>query len=172
MGEWSQNSSGRVARTWKNLADSFGPRFLRDFGNEAPPIWVSAIQSLKDHEIEKGFRRLALHGSASPPTLPQFMKFCKMTGDDEGTLRPAATFQPQKSLAAPSNKFFAKGSVLLLKYILENETPTTEVDALRAIMKRAADDYLAVSRECEVSFDEFQVFLYKQFDGYFQRQAA
>lgn len=162
MAEWSQSNSNRVATVWKNLADSYGPRFLRDYGNEAPHIWATAIRGLSDPQIARGFRRLAAHGSGSCPTLPQFMKACTMPGDDEGTLRSVSTF---KALPPPMslNKYVGMGHVELLRFILKKEVPTDAVNDMRKIIDRAASDYQSISREDAVTDDEFKTYVRKKF---------
>lgn len=51
------------------------------------------IGRLKDHELERGMRRLMYSGAAAPPSLPQFVRLCRTVGDapdlDEGPRVPA-----------------------------------------------------------------------------------
>lgn len=72
----------------------YGTRLTRDFGESVPEPWKSAINSLNDHQVQRGLRRLTATGSASVPTLPQFVKACRQVGDDEGEARQAPTYLP------------------------------------------------------------------------------
>lgn len=152
MGEWSQNSTDRASQVWKNLADSFGPRFLRDYGNQAPPVWANAIRNLNDHEIAKGFRRLLMHGSASSPTLPQFVKACRMGGDIDGESRPAVT-------ALPDNRFFDEFKLIANQEILKFLVAKGGVDmrllpALIEAKNLVAKQYLDISTVDKVGESE------------------
>lgn len=75
----------------------YGTRLTRDFGESVPEPWTSAIRTLTDPQIQRGLRRLTAIGSASTPTLPVFVKACRQLGDDEGEIRPSATYLPGPS---------------------------------------------------------------------------
>lgn len=139
----------------------FGPRFPRDFGDAAPSIWQNAIQSLKDYEIARGFRRLAAHGSASPPTLPQFVKACKEVGDSEGPANPPRV----PALPEPDFcKWKAFANNCMFKFLTEMKNgqwkrpPVTDPNLLQALIaekNRVAEDYKLIASECEVTDAEF-----------------
>jgi len=79
---------------WQRLCGSFGADAVeRRFGPTPPPEWVAMIGRLKDHELERGMRRLMYSGAAAPPSLPQFVRLCRTVGDapdvDEGPRVPA-----------------------------------------------------------------------------------
>jgi len=165
MDEWSRNKVDRVAETWKNLSDAFGPRFLRDYGNVAPPIWADAIRSLKPHEIARGFRRLALHGSASSPTLPQFMKACKTVGemtDQRGNVLVEGD-APRPNLQRLPNKqetdlYQQWGQSSIAKFLVRPNVrilSDDELAGLRTVRDRLVAQYREIGREETVMQDEF-----------------
>jgi len=81
---------------WQRLCGCFGADAVeRKFGPTAPPEWVAMISRLKDHEIERGVRRLLNSGAATVPSLPAFVKLCRAIGDDaDDTPRPLALPKP------------------------------------------------------------------------------
>lgn len=150
----------------------YGSRLIREFGESVPEVWRQAVGSLKRFEVDRGLRRLTTGGSASPPTLPQFMKACKQIGDDEGTLRPAVTYTPANALPPPSNRFVPTGSIALLRFILAENTPTDRIEDLRKIMLDAANDYLSISTVDQVTDDEFRAHCRKIWLKALQQRAA
>lgn len=154
MSEWSANNE--ATRVWAIFSGMYGSRHSRDFGESVPDIWRQAIAGLNHFEIERGLRRLTASGSGSPPTLPQFMKACKQSGDDEGTLRPS---MPQ--LTAPDLPNFCKwrafGNRVLFSFLCETPARATD-DSLQAMIaekNRIAEQYKLIATECEVSDEEF-----------------
>lgn len=95
----------------------YGGRLTRDFGESVPSTWRSAINSLKDHEVQRGIRRLTAAGSSSAPTLPQFVKACKTIGDDEGEIHPASTSLP----APPITWQVRTGNLALFRFLLSRQ---------------------------------------------------
>lgn len=63
----------------------YGSRLTRDFGESVPEPWTSAIRTLNDRQIQRGLRKLTDAGSASSPTLPVFVKACRMLDDEDGS---------------------------------------------------------------------------------------
>lgn len=96
----------------------YGPRFIRDFGESVPDVWRSAINSLKDHEVQRGLKRLANSGQ-DLKNLPQFVKACKQIGhgDEDEAPRPS---HPNPSHALPHNfdSLLAFGNRVLLAWLM------------------------------------------------------
>lgn len=61
----------------------YGTRLTRDFGVLVPEPWASAIKTLNDRQIQRGLRKLIDVGSTSTPTLPAFVKACRMLDDED-----------------------------------------------------------------------------------------
>lgn len=61
----------------------YGTRLTRDFGVLVPEPWASAIRTLNDRQIQRGMRKLIDIGSTSTPTLPAFVKACRMLDDED-----------------------------------------------------------------------------------------
>jgi hypothetical protein len=143
---------------WKNLSDAFGPRFLRDFGSVAPPIWADGIRRLKDHEIARGFRKLAMRGNGSCPTFPQFFRACKeITSDEEGGAAP-----PERLAlpAPPKGDFFSGlGNATLSRFMIRDDVPALDreqFERLETIKRRLVADYRATGDRSEASADEWR----------------
>lgn len=141
----------------------YGTRLARDFGESVPEVWKQAISTLKRYEIDRGLRRLTTGGSGSPPTLPQFMKACKMTGDDEGTLRPASTFQALPKPVRPENRFLMIGNFELLRFLLKHDIDFKFMDDYHDIRQRATHDYFEIDKEDPVKDEEFRQYLRREF---------
>jgi len=159
---------------WKNLSDAFGPRFLRDFGSTAPQIWQDAIRSLKDHEIARGFRRLALHGSASSPTLPQFVKACKTVGemtDQRGNVlvegesaRPALPRLPNKQ---ETDIYQQWGQSSIAKFLVRSNVrclSDDELAGLCTVRDRLVAQFREIGTEEKVQPEEFLKAAFKAYE--------
>jgi hypothetical protein len=118
----------------------YGTRLTRDFGESVPEPWRSAIKTLSDSQVQRGLRRLTANGSGSTPTLPQFMKACRASGDDEYETRPAGTFLPQPPLSWQVRN----GNFALLSFMMANDVPQDLVPKLvetkNKIVAGTADD--------------------------------
>ena len=72
-------SGGSVARDsratllWTRLAEMYGQRWLRDYGDEPTETWVRAVSGLSNDQVRKALTNLAKSGNPHPPTLPEFM---------------------------------------------------------------------------------------------------
>jgi hypothetical protein len=90
---------------------------LRKFGDAPPEEWIEAIDDLSDFSIRRGFKRLQ-HGwkGAGAPSLPDFVRFCTIIGDDAPGLP-----QPRPALKAPEGPKFdgwdISGNIRFWKYI-------------------------------------------------------
>lgn len=107
----------------------YGSRLTRDFGESVPEPWRSAINTLSDEQVRRGMRRLTAAGSASTPTLPQFVRACRTVGDDEGEARPAATFLPGPRY----DPWHGFGQRALLRFLKCRDKQTSEHDLRRLI---------------------------------------
>ncbi len=77
-------SQDRADSVWRSFAGMYGGDAVdRKYGPKPPPEWVSAISGLKDHELQRGMRRIASGGKPHVPTLPEFLTACRRIGDDQ-----------------------------------------------------------------------------------------
>lgn len=60
-----------------------GDALERKFGSKPPDEWVATLSRLKDFEIDRGLRRLVYSGKPHVPSLPEFVRFCRLIADDE-----------------------------------------------------------------------------------------
>jgi hypothetical protein len=83
MGEWSANNQARATAVWDKLLGFYGDSLLRRFGAEPPAEWAEAIGMLADAQVTRGIRRLMFGaGAKGVPSLPEFMRVCRVLGDD------------------------------------------------------------------------------------------
>lgn len=118
----------------------YGNRLTRDFGDSVPDPWRSAIKTLSDSEVQRGLRRLTAGGSGSTPTLPQFVKACRTSGDAEGEMRPASTYLP----SADYDHFhcFAQKQMFafLKQHVVSNDLLPTLIQRKNEIIDAARHD--------------------------------
>jgi hypothetical protein len=108
----------RANEIWKRFAGMFGSDAVeRKFGATPPPEWEVMLRRLKDHEIDRGVKRLAYSGKAHVPTLPEFTRMCRELGGgeyDEGPQRPAL---PSPG-ACSGDQWEIEGNLRLMSHIL------------------------------------------------------
>ena len=63
----------QIRRTWDMLAQSWGARFVDQFGADPNPMWVSMLGNVDTDAALHAVKRLILSGSPHPPTLPEFV---------------------------------------------------------------------------------------------------
>jgi hypothetical protein len=146
----------------------YGNRLTREFGDSVPEPWQSAIRTLKDHEIQRGLRKLSLAGSASVPTLPVFMKACREAGGDDGEVRPAATFLP----SPPREEFHQNAQFRLMKFLMANDVSEDTLAALVIEKNRLLRDFRDMARESDVTPDQVCAALDRAFERVYRQRAA
>lgn len=73
----------------------------REYGDMPPNSWVFALTELRDHQIERGMRKLLNKGGASAPTLPQFVSACKWSDETDQEPTPSHTALPESPYNEP-----------------------------------------------------------------------
>lgn len=140
----------------------YGTRHTRDYGESVPEIWRQAIKTLKPFEIERGLRRLTSGGSGSPPTLPQFMKACRMIGEDEGPSNPA----PVNGLPLMYHPIHSHAQKCLLNFLRIRFEDTSE-EQLQLMLKeknKIVEQYKDIATADEVTGAEIRDTLFKSFE--------
>jgi hypothetical protein len=61
------------------MAELFGPKFLDDFGEAPTRMWITAVASLSDEQIQRGFGRMIEAGRKWAPNIPEFVAECRRT---------------------------------------------------------------------------------------------
>ena len=59
------------------MADAFGSRWTSNYGDEPSQVWLGELANLTDEQVREGIRRTVEVGHEWPPTLGQFMGYCK-----------------------------------------------------------------------------------------------
>lgn len=62
---------------WNGLAEIFGGKLVREFGDEAPRLWAEAILSLSDDQLANGFKRLIDEPRPFGVNLSEFVAVCR-----------------------------------------------------------------------------------------------
>lgn len=140
----------------------YGTRHTRDYGESVPDIWRQAINTLKPFEIERGLRRLTSGGSGSPPTLPQFMKACRMIGDDDsGAVNPSRA----NMLPVMFDPFHMHGQKCLSAFIQNTKTKISEeqLQAMIVEKNKIVSQYKDIATADEVTGAEIRDTLFRAF---------
>ena len=64
-------------RLWTLLAQTYGHKFLDQYGPSPNEAWSGALSRMKASQATFAFRKLVDAGSAFPPTLPEFVQLAK-----------------------------------------------------------------------------------------------
>lgn len=138
----------------------YGNRFTRDFGDSAPEPWAFAISNLKDHEVQRGLRRLSNGGSGSSPALPQFLKACREVGDHDGPA-PGEQILPRPQY----DRFHSFGQHITFNY-LRRAGGVSEASSRRIVAEknRLIDAYRLIDTEEPVDAAELRDQLVAAFD--------
>jgi hypothetical protein len=127
----------------------YGQRLFRDFGESVPDEWISAIANLKDFQIKRGFVMLGASGSGSVPTLPQFLKACRTTGDED-----RSAIVPERTLPGPDyDRAHCIGQLAMLSFVmrstLEGDGAATpeSLDAMVKEKNRIVEQYRQILPE-------------------------
>ena len=74
-------SSNVATDVWTRFVGLFGGEAVRrKFGETPPDEWVALLGRLNDYELERGMRRVAYSGKANMPSLPEFIRLCRLNG--------------------------------------------------------------------------------------------
>jgi len=66
----------RAKLLWKRFTQTYGARFLEQFGKEPPEVWIEAVENLRDEQIAFGLRKLTREHVQHPPSLGAFQQAC------------------------------------------------------------------------------------------------
>lgn len=61
----------------------YGESLIRKFGDAPPTEWIAGIATLDDVKLARGMRRVLFGGKTHPPSLPEFMRLCRLIADDD-----------------------------------------------------------------------------------------
>lgn len=118
----------------------YGSRLTRDFGDSCPETWRRAIEQLKDYEVQRGLARL-LRTGAPTPTLPAFVKACRIIGEDDGPSAPRGLPElPQGNY----DMYHAFGQRAMLAWLMTNGAATAES---LAVMIACKNDVVSLYRD-------------------------
>jgi hypothetical protein len=66
----------RAKLLWKRLTQTYGARFLEQFGKEPTDPWIEAVENLRDEQIAFGLRKITREHVQHPPSLGAFQQAC------------------------------------------------------------------------------------------------
>jgi len=166
MSAWSVNNE--AARVWEIFSGMYGVRHTKDYGESVPDVWRQAIETLTEHEINRGLRRLTKDGNAYPPTLPQFMKACKSIGDD-GPANPGAYVGIEDSRFDP---YHCHAQRVMCWYLLNRKIQQSMLSALIRAKNIIVDQYRLIGKEEKVDGKEIKERLIAAFDAVVNEHAV
>ena len=85
----------KIEQVWVSLTNMYGNKFMTAYGEKPSQIWTMTINGFKEHEIQRGLRKLLHKGSGTPPTLPQFVAACKYSEEEDQTPNPSTVALPR-----------------------------------------------------------------------------
>lgn len=62
-----------MKQLWRLLAQTWGNRFLENYGNAPNEAWSAALANLSAQQCKHALGQLIKSGTPHPPTLPEFM---------------------------------------------------------------------------------------------------
>ena len=62
---------------WVSMAQMYGTKWTRDYGDEPNATWAVALAGLTDRHIARGINAVMDGGEEWPPSLPKFKSLCK-----------------------------------------------------------------------------------------------
>lgn len=93
-----------------------GERLARTFGKSAPREWVDMVGNLKDHELQRGLRRMVASGTEHIPAMPKFRRWCQEIAADDDAPQSAPLPQLPSNLLA-QDAWEVASNLHLLKHI-------------------------------------------------------
>jgi hypothetical protein len=122
----------------------FGNKMQREYGDLPPHSWVFAISELRDHQIERGMRKLLNKGGASAPTLPQFVSACKWSDESDQEPTPSNVALPESPYNEPVWRHSQK---CMLAYLWLNSVPEAKIAEMIRIKNEIVQDFQQMLRE-------------------------
>lgn len=96
----------------------YGDGLLRKFDAAPPPEWIEAVGMLKDSEITRGLRRIMFGaGAKGVPSLPEFVRICRLIGDDAPDEGPSQLVALPSVDAGKYDYWDAKANSRFLRYV-------------------------------------------------------
>lgn len=159
MSELYQSKADKVARTWTKLVEIFGPRFARDYGDNAPDAWANVIAAMSSAELQNGLSNILKSGSGKILALPEFIKLCRTREEEPVAALPA---RPTPELP-PSVRY---GNMSLLVYLTRSAKPINEetLQRLVSVKNETVKIYQSIATEDSVTLDEVRDALFAKWN--------
>lgn len=114
-------SDSRASELWQRFCGLYGADAVRrKFGDEAPPEWREAISQVSDFDLQRGMRRLMHGGKPYVPSLPEFIRACKVVGQDTEAGEGKPTYMLPAPEPAITDAWGAAANGHLLAWVLSN----------------------------------------------------
>lgn len=68
-----ESDSDRCQLVWAGLIEMFGGAIEREYGLDPPALWVEAISSMADEDLQRAFHTLVREPRKFPPNLSEFV---------------------------------------------------------------------------------------------------
>ena len=142
------NNQDRALQVWKNLCEMFGGKFVSNYGEQPTQMWIATINGFKDHEIQRGLRKLLHKGSGTPPTLPQFVAACKYSEEEDQSPIPSTAALPRIA-SQYDEPVWCHGQKCLLAFLWKSTRSysTEQVKEMVAIKNKIVSDFKQILAE-------------------------
>lgn len=131
---------------WKTLCEMFGNKMQREYGDLPPNSWVFAISELRDHQIERGMRKLLNKGGASAPTLPQFVSACKWYEETDTEPETDTVSLPESPYNEP---VWSHAQKCMTAYLWTNTVPDSKLAEMIKIKNEIVEDFKMMLKDDE-----------------------
>lgn len=83
-----QRKVDALEKIWEFMAQMYGDLWVNAYGESAAEniAWKAGISGLTGKQIKAGLEKVALSGKTFPPTLPEFLAYCKDSKYDFKTI--------------------------------------------------------------------------------------
>ena len=101
-----------IAKFWAYMAHMFGSRWVSSYGAKPNYAWQQQLSKMDKKQISHGTEAVLRAGLEYPPTLPQFLTYCKDAHPSRNHLppgykRPALTHDQRANTCKPIKEHIA-----------------------------------------------------------------
>ena len=138
----------KIEQVWAALTDMYGSKYISAYGEKPSQMWTMAINGFKDHEIQRGLRKLLHKGSGTPPTLPQFVAACKYSEEEDSTPNPSTVVLPRIA-SQYDEPVWSHGQKCLFAFLWKSKRQYTndEVKEMVSIKNKIVSDFRQILSE-------------------------
>ncbi len=141
--------SERDAKIWQTIADCYGARWNKSYGDLPPRTWCQLFKSLTNQQVAQAIPKLTEHYPHHPPTLGEFIEVARL-----GIARAPALRDPVDDMS-----HYATGANKVMMAIVKEKNGVSDyvLDKLLNEKRRVVNQYevMAADKEIKVDWKEF-----------------